>query len=488
MGEYFSWGKQLQRAQSDILSVIRKPKYSLPYLQNGRLVRIKSSATSVVAGKVAGSSPVVVVDAEGGVDWGWGVIVNHRKSVKNSDGIVEASKDKKNSQTIIGYDANPNSEYILDVLLEVLLEPPHGSNDPDASAQDTTSPIVTSIDGIEGINVYPSSVDDKSRKSGNSSTLVMVILQVTIECLFGISVARINLPKDLRKGASRSGVQKVLAEILKRFSQEGIPCMDPVTDMGIVEDSFKDMTSRAAELQSRLKSSRFHNTSNSDVALANYTRKVKLLEEARKLKQLLRESQMVAMREDLKRMKRVLKRLGYITPDGVLETKGRFACELSTGDELVLTDMVFEGVFNELTVPQTVALLSCFVHQDVPKEKIFSEVQSAYTQLQNIARKIVKIRIDAKIVCDEEEFVNSFNGDLMEVTFRWSAGSSFVEICKLTEVFEGSIVRVIRRLEELLRQLASASIAIGNHELKAKFEAGADSIRRGVVFAASLYL
>lgn len=36
----------------------------------------------------------------------------------------------------------------------------------------------------------------------------------------------------------------------------------------------------------------------------------------------------------------VLRRLGYTSAEGVLGTKGRFSCELSTPDELVLTDMV----------------------------------------------------------------------------------------------------------------------------------------------------
>lgn len=65
---------------------------------------------------------------------------------------------------------------------------------------------------------------------------------------------------------------------------------------------------------------------------------------------------------------------------------------------------------------------------------------------------------------------------------------TFFFLGKLTDVFEGSIVRVIRRLEELLRQLATAATAIGNSELKKLFEDGAAKIRRGVVFAASLYL
>jgi len=61
-------------------------------------------------------------------------------------------------------------------------------------------------------------------------------------------------------------------------------------------------------------------------------------------------------------------------------------------------------------------------------------------------------------------------------------------VCKLTDIFEGSIIRALRRLEELLRQLSSAAHAIGNSELKDMFEQGSGKIRRGVVFAASLYL
>ena len=54
--------------------------------------------------------------------------------------------------------------------------------------------------------------------------------------------------------------------------------------------------------------------------------------------------------------------------------------------------------------------------------------------------------------------------------YAWSSGSKFVEICKMTDIFEGNIIRVIRRLEELLRQLAAAATATG----AAGEEAGAD--------------
>ena len=37
---------------------------------------------------------------------------------------------------------------------------------------------------------------------------------------------------------------------------------------------------------------------------------------------------------------------------------------LPSADELVLTEMIFNGVFNDLTVEQCPALLSCFVFQE----------------------------------------------------------------------------------------------------------------------------
>jgi len=42
----------------------------------------------------------------------------------------------------------------------------------------------------------------------------------------------------------------------------------------------------------------------------------------------------------------------------------------------------------------------------------------------------------------------------------------------MTDVFEGSIIRTIKRLEELLRQMVAAAKAIGNTELESKFAEG----------------
>lgn len=59
---------------------------------------------------------------------------------------------------------------------------------------------------------------------------------------------------------------------------------------------------------------------------------------------------------------------------------------------------------------------------------------------------------------------------------------------KMTEVYEGSLIRLFRRLEELLRQMAQAGKVMGSDEVSNKFEESLKKIRRDIVAAQSLYL
>lgn len=58
----------------------------------------------------------------------------------------------------------------------------------------------------------------------------------------------------------------------------------------------------------------------------------------------------------------------------------------------------------------------------------------------------------------------------------------------MTDVYEGSLIRLFRRLEELLRQVAQASKVMGSDELEQKFEVALTKVRRDIVAAQSLYL
>lgn len=63
---------------------------------------------------------------------------------------------------------------------------------------------------------------------------------------------------------------------------------------------------------------------------------------------------------------KVLEDLGYIDETGTVKLKGRVACEINSGDEMVATEMIFTGFLTELDPEEAVALVSAFVFQVVP--------------------------------------------------------------------------------------------------------------------------
>lgn len=92
-----------------------------------------------------------------------------------------------------------------------------------------------------------------------------------------------------------------------------------------------------------------------------YSRKRDCAQHIRELRRKIQLTHDVLQMEELKARKRVLRRLGFTNAEDIVDMKGRVACEISTGDELLLTELVFNGVFNTLSPEQCAGLLSCFV-------------------------------------------------------------------------------------------------------------------------------
>lgn len=110
---------------------------------------------------------------------------------------------------------------------------------------------------------------------------------------------------------------------------------------------------------------------------ALYKKKKESEDTIRSLKKRIQSTHDVLQLEELKSRKRVLRRLQFTTSADIVDTKGRVACEISTGDELLLTELIFNGVFNTLEPPQCAALLSCFVFDEkVRLSPIFSSTLS----------------------------------------------------------------------------------------------------------------
>jgi len=109
--------------------------------------------------------------------------------------------------------------------------------------------------------------------------------------------------------------------------------------------------------------------------------------------------------------------------------------------------------------------------------------------MQKIADRVATVMIESKIPVDKEEYVAKFKPDMMELTMMWCGGASFKEVSdEARDIYEGTIIRAFRRLDELISQLIESSKIIGNVDLRKKFEESQKNLKRGIVFTASLYL
>lgn len=155
----------------------------------------------------------------------------------------------------------------------------------------------------------------------------------------------------------------------------------------------------------------------------------------------LKKAKSLLQMTELKCRKRVLRRLGYCTASDVIELKGRVACELSSADELLLTEMIFNGLFNALDVTQTTALLSCFVCDEKSNEmpKLSEALSGPLKQMQDLARRIAKVSVEAKLELEEDEYVEKFKPYMMDIVAAWCRGSTFGDVCKMTDLFEGRV-------------------------------------------------
>ncbi|OLL22909.1 ATP-dependent RNA helicase mtr4 [Neolecta irregularis DAH-3] len=426
IADYYTLRQNIDSLAADMRAVINHPNFSLHFMQPGRLVHVKHEKT----------------------DFGWGAVVNYNKRTPGKGQREEYP---------------PLQSFIVDVLLWVAIDS-------------------LSVKGRQDITngVRPPLGDESAR---------MEIIPVLLSDLDGIGHIRVFLPKELRQQEQRMTVRKSIKEVEKRFP-DGIALLDPIENMNIKDDSFKKLIRKIEILESRLLSNPLHDSPRLEELYQKYSGKIETQEKLKTIRKKIAAAQAVMQLDELKCRKRVLRRLGFTTSADVIETKGRVACEISTGDELLLTELIFNGVFNDMTPEQCAALLSVVVFQEktdtVPKLK--DDLAGPVRILQETARRIAKVSQESKLNIIEEEYVNSFKTGLIEVVSAWATGSTFAQICKMTDVYEGSLIRTFRRLEELLRQMSEAARAIGNKDLEKKMQDAIEKIRRDIIFSASLYL
>ncbi|XP_073012536.1 DExH-box ATP-dependent RNA helicase DExH9 [Typha latifolia] len=428
--DYYNLLQQYRSLKNEVRDIVFSPKHCLPFLQPGRLLRVRCPSDD--------KTPSSSIEEQST----WGVIINFER-------VKGQGEDKRLEE----------ANYAVDVL--------------------TRCSVNKEVGVKKSMKIVP--LNERGEP---------VVISVPLTQVDNLSSIRLFIPKDLLPLEARENTLKKVSEVLSRFAKDGIPLLDPEEDMKVQSNSFRKAVRRIEALESLFDRHELRNVPLIQQKLKVLHAKQELAARIKSIKKTMRSSTALAFKDELKARKRVLRRLGYITSEDVVELKGKVACEISTADELTLTELMFSGALKDVNVEEMVALLSCFVWQEKLQDarKPREALELLFSQLQDKARKVANVQLECKVQIDVENFVNSFRPDIMEAVYSWAKGSKFYEIMEITQVFEGSLIRAIRRLEEVLQQLILASKSIGETQLEAKFEEAVSKIKRDIVFAASLYL
>mmetsp|Transcript_7991 Transcript_7991/g.13409 ORF Transcript_7991/g.13409 Transcript_7991/m.13409 type:complete len:294 (-) Transcript_7991:23-904(-) len=292
-------------------------------------------------------------------------------------------------------------------------------------------------------------------------------------------------------------IQQMFLEVLKRFEGgKALKIIDPIEDMEIEYDpqtddmDIQELVTAKAQIDDELANPRLAQIS--PAAMEQFSQKEDIKREVLQIEQSIKEASQMIMSKDLVNMKRVLRRLDMIDKHDVPLLKGKVAASLSAADELLATELIFNGFLQNLTSEQIAAVLSCLIYTDgknegeVPKEDIIGE---PFKTFQKVAGDVADVMIESNIELKKEDYLLKFSPDMMEITMAWCNGSSFQEVCEISDIiYEGTIIRALRRLDELISQMIEASKIIGNNELRDLFQESQKNLKRGIVFTASLYL
>ncbi|GIL48638.1 hypothetical protein Vafri_5094 [Volvox africanus] len=513
--QYYALLDQLVSLRASLRVALNSPRVCLPFLQPGRLVRLLPEPPGIARSlpdfnepPAAGSAPAgtsmeantsssgsgnggggggeaVVSEVTRGV---WGTVVNFERVFGKKEGPADDGGGGKKPQK--GVSSSSAGHFIVDVLVNTL-PPPGGAGVPGGSS-----------------GTVPRGTHVKLLPPGDKSGVPLVVT-FSLAQVDRLSSVRIYLQRDLRPLDARRAGCSSLAEALVRLASQSksgrVPLLDPEDDMKVGDKAVRKMQSKLESVEGLLAAHPLASSLSAPdlrARLGALQRRSAAEEAVAAARREVKAATSLILKDELKARQRVLRRLSYVDGEGVVTVKGRLAAGLSCGDELVLCELVFAGAFNNMSLEALASTCSCFVYQEKGADgagpKLRDELVGALAAVKDAARRVAKVELDCKMALEcgplggsstnLEDYVGKFRADLMEPVAAWVRGVKFAELAKMTTVFEGSLVRAIRRLEELMRQLAEALKGIGEMALADRFEQARERIKRDIIFAASLYL
>ncbi|XP_038045840.1 helicase SKI2W-like [Patiria miniata] len=268
---------------------------------------------------------------------------------------------------------------------------------------------------------------------------------------------------------------------------EGLTSLDPVKDLHLRELDQVEKFQERDTLESLLDQFGCLNCPNFLEHFGVMCHRMKLKEDFNHLRFLLSDQSLHLLPEYHQRIQ-VLRHLRHIDGANTIQLKGRVARVISN-HELIITELVFQGLLTGLPPEEIAALLSCMVFQEkrCSEPELTPSLKEGVGKIKAEAKRLAEIQHECGINLSVQDYVEQFRFGLTQVVYEWARGMPFADITNLTDVSEGIIVRTIQRLDEVCRDVRSAARIVGDPSLFQKMDEASQLIKRDIVFAASLY-
>ena len=150
--------------------------------------------------------------------------------------------------------------------------------------------------------------------------------------------------------------------------------------------------------------------------------------------------------------KDILEKMGYLE-NGYPTDAGITCSMIRAENELYISEIILKGVLEGLEPYELASVICALVTEDLrsdvyPNQPISKNTRKALNRIKEIRRKIAVLQRDYEITT--EMYLNSYYCPLVE---QWVQDTPWEDIAKQVDSSEGDIVRILKRVVDVLRQL-----------------------------------
>lgn len=199
------------------------------------------------------------------------------------------------------------------------------------------------------------------------------------------------------------------------------------------------------------------------------------------------------MLEDINCMKKLLIQNNYIDDDSNVLKKGIIASCIAEVNELILSEAVHKGHFDNLEFEEIVALLACFFNEkDQNRNDVYlssmevpDKLKCSIEHLLNISNKYTDNESELNILIGTDMDIYL---DFVEPVYIWAKGGTLKEVYEKTQVYEGNFVKLILRINNLIMNMKDIFVYMEKFELLKKIENYEEILLRDEVSVNSIYV